>query len=142
MLQTGDTFTTRSHRLTAEEIVRYAAEFDPQPFHLDDEQAKGSVFGGLAASGWHVAGITMRLLVEAVPSAGGIVGTEGRLEWPTPTRPGDELQVRGVVEEVTPSRSRPNRARVALACETVDQHGEVRMRLRATVLLQDAAPAE
>ena len=131
----GDTFTSRSRLLTAEDIVRFAAEFDPQPFHLDDERAKGTLFGALAGSGWHIAAITMRLLVETVPAASGIIGSEAHLEWPTPSRPGDELHVEIRVEEVTPSRSRPDRARVAMVCETVDAHGAVRQRLRATVLI-------
>ncbi len=137
MLTEGDTLTTRTHLLTAEDIVRFASEFDPQPFHLDAEAAQASLFAGLAGSGWHIAAISMQLLVEAVPSASGIIGTEAHLEWPTPSRPGDELSVRVTVEAVVPSRSRPSRARVTLACETVNQEGAVRQRLRATVLLDD-----
>lgn len=137
VLAVGDTFTSRTHLLTAEDVVRFASEFDPQPFHLDDERAKGTMFGGLAASGWHVASITMRLLVETVPSSSGIIGTEAHLEWPSPTRPGDELHVEIRVESVTPSRSRPGRARVGMSCETLDAHGEVRQRLRATVVVDD-----
>jgi acyl dehydratase len=138
MLQVGDRFTTRSHLLTAEDIIRFASEFDPQPFHVDADRAAGTLFAGLAGSGWHIAGITMRLLVETVPAASGIIGTEAHLEWPTPSRPGDELTVRVTVEAVTPSRSRPDRARVTLACETIDQRDEVRQRLRATVLVDDS----
>jgi acyl dehydratase len=118
--------------------VRFATEFDPQPFHLDDERAKGTMFGGLAASGWHVAAITMRLLVETLPARSGIIGTETHLEWPSPTRPGDELHAEIRVESVTASRSRPDRARVAMSCETVDAHGEVRQRLSATVIVDDS----
>jgi acyl dehydratase len=134
-LAVGDTFTSRTFQLTAEDIVRFATEFDPQPFHLDDERARSTMFGGLAASGWHIAAITMRLLVEAVPAASGIIGTETHLEWPTPSRPGDELHAEITVDSVTPSRTRPSRARVAMSCETADAQGEVRQRLRATVLI-------
>ena len=93
-LHVGQRFTSATHRMTAEAIKQFAAQFDPQPFHLDEEAAAASMFGGLAASGWHTAAVTMRLLVEGgAPIAGGVIGAGGEIAWPRPTRPGDELQV-------------------------------------------------
>jgi acyl dehydratase len=122
----GQRFTSGSHALDEEQITRFAREFDPQPFHLDRDAAKGTLFAGLAASGWHTAAITMRLLVDGgAPIAGGIVGVGGEISWPRPTRPGDVLRVESEVVEVTPSRSRPDRGIVTIRSETRNQHGEV-----------------
>lgn len=124
-LHAGQRFTSATHRLDAEQIVRFATEFDPQPFHLSEEAAAKSLFAGLAASGWHTAAITMRLLVGGTPIAGGIVGLGVEVSWPRPTRPGDELQVFSEVTEITPSRSKPDRGLVVLRSETRNQRGEV-----------------
>jgi len=121
----GQRFTSAPHVLDAEQIKRFAAEFDPQPFHLDDEAAAASLFDGLAASGWHTAALTMRMLVESVPLADGLVGAELQLAWPKPTRPGMTLQVFGEVVEIKPSRSRPDMAIVTMRNETRDQDGDV-----------------
>src|SRR5215218_5388650 len=111
-LVVGQRFTSGTHTLDAEQIITFAREFDPQPFHLSDEGAKGSLFGTLAASGWHTAALTIRLLVTGgAPLAGGLIGAGGELSWPRPTRPGDTLQVVTEVMEITPSRSRPDRGR-------------------------------
>ena len=84
-----------SREITAEAIKAFAAEFDPQPFHLDEAAAEGSFFGGLAASGWHTAALTMRMLADGgLPIAGGLIGAGGEIAWPRPTRPGDVLQRR------------------------------------------------
>jgi len=85
-LHVGQRFVSDPHRLDAEQIKAFAAEFDPQPFHLDEEAAKKSLFGGLAASGWHTAALSMRMLVESVPLADGLIGAELQLAWPRPTR--------------------------------------------------------
>jgi len=111
--------------LDAKQIKRFAAEFDPQPFHLDDAAAAASLFDGLAASGWHTAALTMRMLVESVPLADGLVGAELQLAWPKPTRPGMTLQVFGEVVEIKPSRSKPDMAIVTMRNETRDQDGDV-----------------
>jgi acyl dehydratase len=124
-LYVGQTFTSEPHKLDAEQIKRFAAEYDPQPFHLDEDAAKGSLFGGLAASGWHTAALTMRMLVESMPLADGLVGAELQLAWPKPTRPGMTLQVFSEIVEITPSRSKPDMAIVAARNETRDQNGEV-----------------
>jgi acyl dehydratase len=122
--QVGQRFTSGSRTITAEEIKAFAAQFDPQPFHLDEAAAEGSFFGGLAASGWHTAALTMRMLVEGLPIAGGLIGAGGDLRWPRPTRPGDVLHVECEIEKVTPSRSRPERGIVVARCETMNQRGE------------------
>lgn len=125
-LQVGQRFTSRAHVLDAEQIKTFAGQFDPQPFHLDEAAAKATLFAGLAASGWHTAAITMRLMVESgLPLAGGIVGAGGEINWPKPTRPGDELTVVSEIEEVAPSRSRPERGMVKVRSETRNQRGEV-----------------
>lgn len=111
------------------QITSFAAQFDPQPFHLDDAAARDTLFGGLAASGWHTAAITMRLQVTSgLPIAGGIIGAGGELTWPRPTRASDVLHVVSEVSEVmevTPSRSKPDRGMVSLRSETRNQHGDV-----------------
>jgi acyl dehydratase len=120
--------TYRSGRLAVdrERIKRFAAEFDPQPFHLDEEAARRSILGGLAASGWHTAALTMRLLVESeLKPAGGIVGAGfDELRWPRPVRPGDELQVESEVLEVRSSKSRPEQGMIKVRTTTKNQNGE------------------
>ena len=125
-LTVGDRFQSDGHELDAEQIKAFAVLFDPQPFHTDEEAAKSTFFGGLAASGWHTASITMRLLVQSgIPLANGIIGSGGQIHWPQPTRPGDVLRVESEVMEITPSRSRPDRGMVQMRCETRNQRGEV-----------------
>lgn len=125
-LQVGQTFTSASLRIDAEQIKRFAEEFDPQPFHLDEHAAVRSLFAGLAASGWHTAALTMRLLVNGgAPMAGGVIGAGVEIAWPKPTRPGDELHVVSQVMEIIPSRSKPDRGIVVLRSETRTQNGEV-----------------
>lgn len=125
-LQPGMRFKSAGHAIDEAQIKAFATQFDPQPFHLDAEAAKDTLFGGLAASGWHTAAITMRLLVGGgLPLAGGIIGASGELSWPKPTRPGDVLQVESEVVSVTPSRSRPDRGMAVMRCETRNQKGDV-----------------
>lgn len=125
-LSVGQRFESGKHLMTAEDIKQFAAAYDPQPFHLDDEAAEMSLFGALAASGWHTGAVTMRLLVEGgAPIAGGVIGAGGEIVWPRPTRPGDELQVFSEVLEIKPSRSKPDRGIVTVRSETRNQRGEV-----------------
>ena len=125
-LKVGDRFVSAEHALDTAQIIDFATRFDPQPFHLDAEAAKSTFFGGLAASGWHTAAITMRLLVTSgIPLADGIIGSGGQLAWPKPTRPGDVLHVEAEVLEIVPSRSKPDRGMVSMRCETRNQHGDV-----------------
>ena len=124
-LRPGQTFTSGSATVDAAAIKAFAAQFDPQPFHLDEAAAAASLFGGLVASGWHTAAITMRLLVEGgAPIAGGLVGAGGSLTWPRPTRPGDVLTVVSEVTEVRPSRSHPDRGVATVHSRTLNQQGE------------------
>lgn len=122
----GRRFTSGEHAMDAEQIVAFARQFDPQPFHMDDEAAKGTLFVGLAASGWHTAAITMRLQVTSgLPIAGGIIGASGDVAWPRPTRPTDVLHVVSEVMEVNPSKSKPDRGMVTIRSETRNQNEEV-----------------
>jgi acyl dehydratase len=125
-LHVGQRFTSGTHALDEAQIKAYARQFDPQPFHLDEAAAKGTLFGGLVASGWHTASITMSLLVgSGLPLAGGILGAGGEVTWPQATRPGDVLSVVSEIQEITPSRSRPERGMVKVRSETRNQRGEV-----------------
>src|SRR5436309_10754393 len=122
----GQTFRSGRVRIDTERIKTFGAEFDPQPFHLDEEAARDSIFRGLAASGWHTAALTMRLLVESELSpAGGIVGAGmDEFRWPRPVRPGDELRVESEVLEVRVSKSRPEQGLIKVRTTTLNQHGE------------------
>ena len=124
---TGQRFGgTARIRIEKERIKTFAAEFDPQPFHLDEQVARSSFFRGLAASGWHTAAATMRLLVESdLKPAGGIVGAGfDEFRWPRPVRPGDELRVESEVLEVRPSRSRPEQGIIKVRTTTFNQRDE------------------
>jgi acyl dehydratase len=122
-------------RIEAEEITAFAARYDPQPFHLDDEAVRRTLFGGLAASGWHTAALSMRLITEALPLAGGVIGTGGEVQWPRPTRPGDELRVECEVIGVQPSRSRPGEGWATVRTTTLNQTGEPVQVLTARLLV-------
>ena len=113
-------------KVEAERIKSFAAEFDPQPFHLDEEAAKNSLFKGLAASGWHTTAITMRLLHGSdFKPAGGIIGAGfDELRWPKPVRPGDELRVETEILDVRPSKSRPEQGMVKVRGTTYNQDSE------------------
>jgi acyl dehydratase len=124
--QVGQRFRTGTATVTVPAIKAFAAEFDPQPFHLDEEAAGGTLFAGLAASGWHTAAIAMRLIVESdLRPAGGVIGAGvEELRWPRPVRPGDVLHVEGEVIEVRASRSRPELGIVRLRATAFNQAGE------------------
>jgi acyl dehydratase len=113
-------------RVEADRIRSFAAEFDPQPFHLDDAAAQSSIFRGLAASGWHTAAMTMRLLVASdLEPAGGIVGAGfDEFRWPLPVRPGDELRIEVEVLDVRPSKSRPDLGLIKIRTTTLNQNGQ------------------
>lgn len=122
----GQTFGSGRVRVDCERIKSFAAEFDPQPFHLDEEAARHTIFRGLAASGWHTAALTMRLLVEGESKpAGGIIGVGlDELRWPLPVRPGDELRVEGEVVEVRLSQTNPHQGLIKVRATTLNQNGE------------------
>lgn len=134
-LAIGMAFTSETVAVTAEEIRSFAGQFDPQPFHLDDAAARSTLFGGLAASGWHTAALTMRLIVESLPFNGGLIGTRCELAWPLPTRPGDRLRVEGEIVEIAPSRSKPDRGTVVTHSRTLNQDGGVVQTLTASLLV-------
>jgi len=125
-LAPGQKYGSGRLKVEKDQIKRFAAEFDPQPFHLDEEAARRSIFGGLAASGWHTAALTMRLFVESeFRPAGGIIGAGfDEFRWPLPVRPGDELHLEIEVLEVRPSKSRPTQGMVKVRVTTLNQSGE------------------
>ena len=121
----GQVFELGSRTVTEEEIVEFARQFDPQPFHLDPEAARGKVFGGLIASGWHTGAMWMRLYVDAMLGSATGRGSPGieELRWLAPVRPGDTLDGRLTVLEVTPSETRPDRGTIRIRGEMVNQDG-------------------
>ena len=122
----GQVYGTGRLRVERERIKSFAAEFDPQSYHLDENAAEKSIFSGLAASGWHTAAMTMRLMVEGeLQPAGGIIGLGfEEFRWPLPVRPGDELRVESEVLDVRASKSRPEQGLVKLRNTTLNQNGE------------------
>lgn len=122
----GQVFNSGRLRVDSRAIIAFAEQFDPQPYHLDEEMARRSPFGRLVASGWHTAALTMRLLVDGeFRPAGGIIGIGfDELSWPRPVYPGDELRTRSEVLEVRPSRSRSDRGLIRLRTTTLNQNDQ------------------
>jgi acyl dehydratase len=125
----GEVIELGSCSVTQEEIVEFARRYDPQPFHVDEEAAKASNFGGLIASGWHTASMFMRLFVDRVLAGGATLGSPGidEIRWPRPVRPGDVLTARVAVLDAVPSRSKPDRGHVRIRYEVHNQAGETVM---------------
>ncbi|WP_312996164.1 MaoC family dehydratase [Achromobacter animicus] len=134
-LSVGDIFVSKSHALDAVQIIAFATQFDPQPFHLDPDAARDTLFQGLAASGWHTAALTMKLLVESFPVARGVIGAGAEVVWPQPTRPGDVVKVTSTVLSITPSRSKPDRAIVVVESVTSNQRDEALQKLTSKVVV-------
>jgi acyl dehydratase len=128
----GDMRESPPRTLTREEIVAFARQFDPQPFHTDDEAARHTIYGGLLASGWHTAAIVMRLLWETFLKDAASLGSPGvdEVRWLRPVRPGDTLRARFTVTEARPSSRRPDRGVVRSLSEVFNQHGELVMTMR------------
>src|ERR687897_1926747 len=124
-LRAGQVVDLGSHTVSAEEIISFARLWDPQPFHVDPAAAKGSVFGGLIASGWHTGAMWMRLYVDSLLDGAASMGSPGieELRWLAPLRPGDTLSGRLTVLEKTPSAIRPDRGTVRIRGEMVNQDG-------------------
>jgi acyl dehydratase len=121
----GQKFSSARLTVTAAEIKEFAASYDPQPFHLDEAAGRDSLFGGLAASGWHTAALTMRLIVGSeFRPAGGVLGFGGELVWARPVRPGDGVHVESEILETRSSQSRPEHGIVKVRVTTFNQHGE------------------
>lgn len=137
-LKVGDRFQSHTQRMDAADIKAFAQAYDPQPFHLDEEAARDSLFGGLVASGWHTAAVAMRLMVVggALPVAGGVVGTNADLRFLAPVRAGDELHAECEVLEVAPSRSRLDRGTVRIRCNVVNQDGKTALRMETAVIVR------
>lgn len=132
----GQRFVSGTHRVDEQQIIAFASQFDPQPFHTNPEQAKETFFEGLVASGWHTAAMTMRLLITSgLIIEGGMIGAGGELTWPRPTRPGYELQVETEVIELRASRSRPDKGLATIRSVTKNQHGEVVQILTARLMV-------
>ena len=125
--QPGQVIELGSRTITRDEIVAFARQFDPQPFHLDDEAAGKTIYGGLIASGWHTGAISMRLLYDGLVSDTMSLGSPGvdELRWVKPVRPDDTLSGRITILECTPSRSKPDRGIVRSIVELRNQHGDV-----------------
>ncbi|MEH7226460.1 MaoC/PaaZ C-terminal domain-containing protein [Bacillus sp. JJ1566] len=133
-LKVGDTFISEKYHLSADEIKIFAHEFDPQVFHCDEILAEDTFFKGLAASGWHTAAITMKLLTASLPFAHGVIGVGGEITWPRPTRPNDVLHVKCTIKEIKPSKSKPNQALLFVESVTLNQNNEVCQKLGAKLL--------
>jgi acyl dehydratase len=135
-LQVGMRFTSAPVTVTAEQIKAFAAQFDPQPFHLDEAAGEASFFKGFAASGWHTAALAMRMMVTSGPPlAGGYIGGGGDITWKKPVYAGDTLTLYGEIIDIKPSRSRPERGIAIVRCETRNQHDEPVQVLTANVVV-------
>ena len=133
----GDVIELGSRTITKEAIIAFAKEFDPQVFHVDEEAAKQTIFGGLLASGWHTGSLLMRLLCDGLLARTASLGSPGidELRWLKPVRPGDTLAGRMTVIESIPSRSKPDRGMVRSLMELRNQHGEVVLTVKGLSLL-------
>lgn len=134
----GQSFVSdRRLRISKDDILAFARQFDPQPFHLDEQAARDSIFKGLAASGWHTAALTMRLVIESeFRSATGTTGLGvEQLRWPVAVRPGDELHIENEVLDLRPSNSRPDHGLMKMRVRTVNQQGQVVQELISTELV-------
>ena len=135
-LAVGQTFTNGPVEMTAADIKAFAGQFDPQAFHLEEAAAEASLFGRLAASGWHTAALCMRLMVTGGPALGwGFIGAGAEVTWPRPTYVGDVLTLHAEVIEITPSRSKPDRGIARVRMQMKNQRDEVVQDLVARVLV-------
>src|ERR1700680_4737621 len=134
-LHVGQRFTSGSYLMEEGRMKAFAAEFDPQPFHLDETAGRHRGFHGLAASGGHTAAATMRLLVGSLPFASGMIGLGGEIAWPKPTRPGDTLRVESEIVEIVHSRSKPNQGVVIVRSTTLNQNGDHVQAFTAKILV-------
>jgi acyl dehydratase len=135
-LRISDRFKSAPYKVSEEQIISFAQEFDPQPFHLDAAVADKTMFGGLIASGWHTAAITMRLFVQTLNFAEGAIGLGvDELRWPTAVKPGDELQVEVEIVDLRESRSKPTHGVVRLRYATTNQRGEIVQTMFASALV-------
>jgi len=138
----GEVTEFGDHAMTQEEIVGFAARYDPQPFHTDPAAAAAGPFGGLIASGWNTASVMMRLMVDHFIPRNASLGSPGldELRWLRPVRPGDRLRVRVTVLDTTPSRSKPDRGVVRTRMDTLNQRDEMVMSVKAAALYRRRPP--
>lgn len=140
-ISVGQRFAGGPITVEPEAVHNFAAQFDPQPFHLDEQAAAGTLFGSVVASGWHTGALTMRLLVESVPFAGGTVGTRAEIRWPSPVHPGDRLHIDVEVVDARPSAHRPEFGVVKLLVHTRNQNNQLVMEMTTLVLVRRRAAA-
>ena len=135
-LKAGDRFKSETYTVSEEQLISFAREFDPQPFHLDAAVADQTMFTGLIASGWHTAAITMRLFVQTLNFAEDAIGLGvDELRWPNAVRPGDRLQVETEIIDLRVSRSKPGHGVVRLRNVTTNQRGEIVQTMMASALV-------
>ena len=134
----GQVYPLGRRTLHRDEIVAFARDWDPQPFHLDEAAAGASIYGGLIASGWHTVCVFMRLFADGLLLRAAALGSPGvdELRWLRPVRPGDTLAARLEIVEVTPSRSKPDRGAVRTRCVVTNQDGDEVLTMRAVVLFR------
>jgi acyl dehydratase len=135
-LQAGQTFALGSRGVSREEILAFAAAWDPQPFHLDDEAAGAGIYGQLIASGWHTVCVFMRLFVDGMLNRAAAIGSPGidELRWLKPVYAGDTLEARIEIVDVRPFRSRPDRGAAKIRCIVSNQTGDEVLTMTATVM--------
>lgn len=132
----GQCLQLGQRHVTREEVLEFARRYDPQPFHTDEEAARGSIFGGLIASGWHTCAITMRLLCDQLLARAACIGSPGMdsIRWLKPVRPGDTLRAQWTVLEMRPSGSKPDRGLLRSRWEVFNQCGELVMTLESRAM--------
>lgn len=135
-LKVGDRFKSQAYKVSEEQIIAFAREFDPQPFHLDRAVGEKTMFGALIASGWHTAAITMRLFVKTLHFAEGAIGLGvDELRWPNAVKPNDSLQVEVEIVDLRESRSKPAHGVVRLRYVTTNQRDEIVQTMFASALV-------
>ena len=132
----GQVYPLGRRTVSRDEIVAFARDWDPQPFHLDEQAAAGSIYGGLIASGWHTVCVFMRLFADGLLNRSAAMGSPGvdEVRWLRPVRPGDTLEAHIEILEVRPSRSRPDRGSVRTRCVVVNQDQDEVLTMQAVVL--------
>jgi len=134
----GESVQLGSHTITRDEIIAFGRQFDPQPFHVDEEAARATIFGGLIASGWHTGSLIMRLFCDGVIGDTASLGSPGidEMRWLKPVRPGDTLSLRMTVTDCVPSRSKPDRGIIRTLLELSNQRGEVVVSIKGMNLIR------
>jgi acyl dehydratase len=140
-LAPGRKFESGTLTVTADMIRRFAGDFDPQPFHLDADAARGTLFGELVASGWHTAALTMRLIVESLPFAGGVIGAGAEVAWPKPLRAGETIRLDIEILELRASKSKPHLGFAKTRVTTLAADGSAVQTMTANLVVPRRDPA-